>query len=116
MNWFLIYLLSVSGSVVNVAVCIFLIVGLGCLFASIFAMTGGCDDERERAVGYVKRLATIAGIAAAVAALTPTGDSIMRAYLMVEGSKLVTAKNAEKVTDEIVKRVDKVIEQIGGKL
>lgn len=42
--------------------------------------------------------------------LVPTRDDIVKAYMMQEGAKLVTAKNADKAVEEFTKRLDKVIE------
>jgi hypothetical protein len=50
---------------------------------------------------------------ALVATVVPPTNAIIRAYVMVEGSKVINAPNAEKATAELLKRVDALIGKIG---
>jgi hypothetical protein len=44
-----------------------------------------------------------------VAAAVPSTESLLRAYVMVEGSKIVHAENAEAASKALLERVDKLI-------
>ena len=56
------------------------------------------------------KLAIVFAVSASLFSLVPTRDDIVKAYMMQEGAKLVTAKNADKAIEEFTKRLDKVIE------
>lgn len=84
--------------------------GLVCLFSEY--------DKEDHQIATARKVGTVSAWAFAGAlafvALVPSSESLLRAYLMVEGSKIVTAQNAAKATAEIVKRVDTLISKIGG--
>lgn len=69
-----------------------------------------CSESKREMRGHLYPKLLKAGLTFAVlAALTPNTGSLVRAYAMTEGQKIVTAKNAEKVAHEAIKRVDRLI-------
>lgn len=44
--------------------------------------------------------------------LVPRQNDIVKAYLMIEGSKIITADNAEEASKEIIKKVDIVLDGV----
>jgi hypothetical protein len=44
--------------------------------------------------------------------LIPTTDTLIKAYVMVEGSKIVNADNAEVAAKEVTARVDRVLDYL----
>lgn len=128
MNWFLIYLISVADGVSTGACILGALAALGALVAQLTA-TGLSGDaaahegdrygreakaQAEGAARFVRVLFPAALVLLPLGLLTPSTDAMLKAYLMVEGSKIVNAKNAETTTKEIVKRVDRLIDAITG--
>lgn len=110
-NWFLVYVLSVlDGLNTTVEVFAFL-TGLG-LALSLFSepiletLSDGTQEDVRR---WRPRIALACVACAVVAAVLPNTSDLLKAYVLVEGSKLVTAENAQTATQEIVKRVDALI-------
>lgn len=60
----------------------------------------------------VKITLPLAACAVLISTLIPDTKSLLRAYMMVEGSKVLNSDNAETVSKEILKRVDSVIGHI----
>lgn len=95
-----------------------LVVGTICAIVGIISFCCTLDDVmKEEAKPGTRRFAAKLGKFAAIAfsiaflfSLVPTRDDIVKAYMMQEGAKLVTAKNADKAVEEFTKRLDKVIE------
>jgi len=122
MNWFVVYALSVVDGLRHAAgVALGVACGVAVLMTifSPIVLTELRTAEQAKLIAVGKWVAKpvllALACAFAIVGFVPSTDSLLRAYLMVEGSKLVTAENAEKATGEIVKRIDKVIAQIGEK-
>lgn len=56
-----------------------------------------------------KWVAAVAVVSAILSALVPSTESLLKAYLLVEGSKIITADNAQEASKEILKRVDNML-------
>lgn len=64
----------------------------------------------RKLANLVKNCVIVAVFMSVLCSLVPTRDDIVKAYMIQEGAKLVTAKNADKAVEEFTKRLDKVIE------
>lgn len=128
MSW-TIYLLSICDSIASIrfiVLVVFLICFVGwciCLGCTTEKTSGGeyeeprkrDDLERARAWKssvYLRRGWVTALIVGTITLLFPTQQQVLRAYMMVEGAKVVTAPNAEKALAEFTKRVDAIIGKI----
>lgn len=122
-DWVLVYILSVADGLSS---CLgFLAFASGCALALSFSphwwftLSKLEEEHRDRTLANAAKLRPkllIAFLAClGVATLLPSMSDLTRAYVMVEGSKIVTAENATKATAEIVKRVDELIGKIGEK-
>jgi hypothetical protein len=117
-NWWLIYLVAIADGVNGMffaGAVMSAMVSAGCVI-TIFSNVDKWGEPELKAAGerWLKKAVPFAVACAIVSALLPTTDRLLRAFLMVEGSKLVTAENAEKATGEIVKRIDKALELMTG--
>lgn len=116
----MIYLLSILDGIGGACLTLAVVSGFAMLACGVIALvTAGEFDEETRAVAVMVRkvgpkAAWTFALSLAAVALAPSSESLLRAYIMVEGSQLVTAKNGEKAAAEIVKRVDTLISKIGG--
>jgi hypothetical protein len=118
----IVYLLSildgVSGFLTGVVVTSLIAVFVLGLFTPLMGEVWRDADAaqvRSTAFSWAKRGIAAAVVAGLLGALTPTTETLLRAYVMVEGSKLVNAPNAQKAADEILKRVDALIGKVGSK-
>lgn len=132
----MIYLLSILDGLNGTAIWLSIVSGIGALAWTIaYFVASAADDSAAKSgalyprsqgpivlptiaparLAMAKRLGTASIALAIVAGFVPSRDALIRAYLMVEGSKLVTADNAQKTTEEIVKRIDAVLARFGVK-
>ena len=112
----LVYLLSVMEGVHGAAI---MVAGLGGMFCILCVMDVSTSVTKEltrseaRSLAALKRSVPIVLCAVAIAALMPSQDALIKSYLMVEGSKVATADNAQKAVDGAMKRIDALIERLG---
>lgn len=109
------YLLSIIDNLHNLFIA-GMIIGIFCASCSVVVWIISIDSDvdnpsmfRKMAIRFCKFTA-IAFSIAFLFSLVPTRDDIVKAYMIQEGAKLVTAKNADKAVEEFTKRLDKVIE------
>lgn len=116
-----VYLLSILDSardaLMTVTICggvAILACGIGMLWVRDFGEREHKPENYLVARRAIKALSIACAVSTVIRAFIPSPDALLKSYLMIEGSKLVTAENAGKATEEIVKRVDTLISKIGG--
>jgi len=118
----IVYLLSILDGVSGFLTGVVILSTIGAFLLAFFApmmadVWQNADSAQVRSTAFLwaKRAIGAAVVAGLLGALTPTTETLLRAYVLVEGSKLVNAPNAQKAADEIMKRVDSLIGKVGGK-
>jgi hypothetical protein len=76
------------------------------------AVEGEGKPHKHRALRILYKIFLGSLIGIAIMLFVPSQDAIIKAYLMKEGANLVTAKNADKVVEDITKRLDKMIDKL----
>ena len=107
-NLFLIWAVA---TLPNFGIAMAVLGGLGLAFSLITYMVSNDsyprdEGNRERYMKTIKVVAPLALFIFTIGFLVPSQNNIIKAYLMVEGSKVITADNATEASSEIVKRVD----------
>jgi len=115
MDWQL-YFFSILGGI-NGAGVITLVLGICAMAISVLvagANAGryGEEDLREPAKKAFRISVVAVVVSMAITTFVPTPRSLLHAYLLVEGRKVINAPNAEKAADEFVKRLDMLIEKL----
>ena len=114
----LIYLLSISEGVQAILV---IFGGIGCFSGALLFIKGSLEEDagaKEIALANrrsAKRLIAPGVLLCALAALIPAPGSIIKAYLMVEGRRVVTAENAEQAAKDLGAKLDRLISAVDGK-
>jgi len=118
MSYWSIYLISVInvGSYLTVfSAMTFLVCGVIVLGSHIFLFEPD-KKELERVKDLRKSLTKIIYISIAVfmlGALIPSQESLIRAYFIAEGSKVINAKNVDIFAKELSKKADDLIKNLG---
>ena len=109
-------------SIIDKIECLFpLGIIFGCITSFVFLIARVGERELHKdptptiVAKHMKPVMIICAIIAIIGALVPSRRDLVESYLMIHGSKVVTAENAEKAIDGTVKRIDKLIEKIGQK-
>jgi hypothetical protein len=116
MNSWLIYWLSVSGSLSSGLTAVSVIIGLVCGIVWICVSNHMSNCSTKEVASYSKMRKTVSITFCVCIAtfllglLIPSQDAIIKAYFIVEGSKVANAKNAEEFAKELSKKADNLIE------
>lgn len=126
-QFFLIYLLSVSENVAHTLS----MGGNFCLGAALFTYGGGIAKWFASAVPYgsdiekasaryrevephnrkiAVRFGAVAGVLWLLGAMFPNTESVLKAYALIEGSKVINAENAEAAAEAVGKRFDRFLD------
>lgn len=111
------YLLSIIDNISDLfvpAITSAIIFGIVAVILFCISFDKDVNEDFRLSVGklanLVKNCVIVAVFISVLCSLVPTRDDIVKAYMIQEGAKLVTAKNADKAVEEFTKRLDKVIE------
>jgi hypothetical protein len=116
MDYVLIYLLSTRLFHMVEGLSVVTLIGLAvAVILTTIASMGERDDSREVITAKTvrsaaKKIAVIAAICLTVCSLVPSRKGLIQAYLIVEGTKIVNAENADKALEVFNKKIDKLIE------
>lgn len=111
---FTVYLLSVIDSLRSVLGPVAVLSGIAATFTTIgvltFTESNGADHDITKLLRKCWVSAWIVcALASLTCAVTPSLDSLRKAYMYSEAAKLATAPNAERVVGETMKRMDRVL-------
>ena len=68
------------------------------------------DPEKEALNKTIIKLSIPFGFCVLISVLVPSSEQLRNAYVMTEAAKLATAENGKLAAEEILKRIDKLIE------
>jgi hypothetical protein len=125
-NWTSIYLLSIAenlGKTLSVASNMFLLAGVVAYIVSVLRHWWWLDthrDEEKENADYlisepkVRKFSITCGVLSAgfalLSGLCPTTENVLKAYALVEGSKVINAPNAELAAEAVGKRFDRFLD------
>ena len=82
-----------------------------CVVITIITVIMRCSDVPFEINRWVLRCSIPIGILCLIClAFIPSQQSLIKAYLMVEGSKLATADNVEKLFTKVDEKIDKAVD------
>lgn len=118
----MIYLLSIldkiSTVVGAVSIVTAIIFGIVMIFAiAMLDLDYNMKDQRFSSVTKMLKITGVVSLATAIlSCFIPTQTSLMKAYLMLEGNKIVNAENSTKFANEVGNKVDNLINVIDHRL